>query len=80
MVAFNGELQPVVDAARRRMQGLQEEIDAGRDRKGCKAREAQRLRLYAYVVKRLKRSDVLMPEIIRAQLGKCGDMLPSENQ
>ena len=66
MVALNGELQPVIDIARRRMQKLQAEVGAGCDKTGRKSRELQRLRLYTCVVKRLKRSDALMPEVILA--------------
>ncbi len=64
MVALNCDLQPVVDIARRRMQELQ--VEAGADKTGRKSRELQRLRLYTFVVKRLKRSDALMPEVILA--------------
>jgi hypothetical protein len=66
MVALNGDLQPVVDIARRRMQKLQAEVAAGCDETGRMSRELQRLRLYTCVVKRLKRSDALMPEVILA--------------
>lgn len=66
MVALNCDLQPVVDIARRRMQELQAEVGAGCDKTGRKGRELQRLRLYTCVVKRLRRSDALMPELILA--------------
>jgi hypothetical protein len=66
MVALNGDLQAVVDIARRRMQELQAQVSAGCDKTGRKSRELQRLRLYTCVVKRLKRSEALMPEVILA--------------
>ena len=65
MVAFKTELQPVVDIARQRMQGLQAEIGAGRDETGRKGREVKRLALYVSVAKRLNRGDALMPEVMR---------------
>ena len=51
------------------MMALRADIEAGRDRTGHKRRELQRLQLYTSVVKRLNRSDVLMPEVTRAKLG-----------
>ena len=75
MVALTAELQPVVDVARQRMKVLQADKESGRDRTGRKSRELQRLQLYTAVVKRLNRSDVLMPEVIRAQLGGRDVML-----
>ena len=74
-MALTGELQPVVDVARQRMQVLQADIESGRDVTGRKTRELQRLQLYTAVVKRLNRSDVLMPEVTRAQLGGRDVML-----
>jgi hypothetical protein len=68
MVALRDELQPVVDAARQLMAALRKDIEAGRDQAGEKGRELQRLQLYTSVVKRLNRSDVLMPEVNRAKL------------
>jgi hypothetical protein len=68
MVALRDELQPVVDAARQLMAALRKDIEAGRDQAGEKRRELQRLQLYTTVVKRLNRSDVLMPEVLRAKL------------
>ena len=52
------------------MTALRADIEAGRDQAGDKRRELQRLQLYTFVVKRLNRADVLMPELIRAQLGR----------
>ena len=37
MVALNGELQPIIDIARRRMQKLQAEVGAGCDKTGVRA-------------------------------------------
>ena len=51
------KLQAMINAAQRRIAGLQREIGAGRDNTGRKTRQLQRLELYEFVVKRLNRGD-----------------------
>ncbi len=64
MVAVGSDLQSVVDNARARMRALAADIESAGDTEGGKRRELQRLELYTSVVKRLQRSDALMPEIV----------------
>jgi hypothetical protein len=46
------------------MKALAADIESAGDTGGWKRRELQRLELYTSVVKRLHRSDALMPEIV----------------
>jgi hypothetical protein len=61
------ELRPMIDVADRRARGLRDAINVGSDEGGRKRRALQRLELYTSVLKRLNRSDALMPEYIRAK-------------
>ena len=47
--------------------GLRDAISIGSDEGGRKRRALQRIKLYASVLKRLNRSDALMPEYVRAK-------------
>ena len=61
-------VQPLIESAQRRLNGLRRELRASDTNTGQKEPELQRLVLYASVVKRLKSCDAVMPEVARSQV------------
>ena len=61
-------VQPLIESAQRRLEGLQRELHASTDNIGRQNRELQRLELYTSVVKRLNSGDALMPEVAQSQV------------